>query len=142
MHPNAEDGLVPDITEQFKRHYYVFKTTAEQHTLKFAKSNREVQAIDNGGIVDSTDIERIIAVEGCSTSHSIQSKVDPTEGTLGSGSLVNNDNKCTIKNSDIYEYVADGYTIIGSTSPSVLDLLNANIDSIESYPQSNKRQKC
>ena len=38
-HPNADDGLVPDITEQYKRDKQAFIRDAKMNTLKYALTN-------------------------------------------------------------------------------------------------------
>lgn len=43
-HPNAEDGLVPDITEQYKRNISEFTRLAAQHTQKHATSQTAVSS--------------------------------------------------------------------------------------------------
>ena len=42
-HPNPEDGLVPEITDLYRRNYKEFKRTAEEHTKIHASQSDKSQ---------------------------------------------------------------------------------------------------
>jgi len=104
MHPNAEDGLVPDITELFKRDYAAYKRNAIDHTARHALL---AVAAPTQVITEST-LARISA---------------ESPDTLVQQSVVDehsSDNTQHVSESAAqdklryeYEYVADGYTLVG-----------------------------
>jgi ubiquitin-conjugating enzyme E2 T len=78
-HPNAEDGLVPDITDLYKKNISEFNRIAEQHTLKWANQNQFVHEsrISALEVKESTSPKRIIKVEAQVAS---LSAIDEKEG--------------------------------------------------------------
>lgn len=67
-HPNAEDGLVPEITEEYKRDYHLYRKNAELSTQLNAKLslecrnnmneivNLEYKSLSSNDIIDDTSI--------------------------------------------------------------------------------------
>lgn len=58
--PNADDGLMADITEQFRQQPGVFRRTAAEWTAKYAKGETEEDAEDKGrSDSDEDEIEAV-----------------------------------------------------------------------------------
>ena len=114
MHPNAEDGLVPDITELFKRDYAAYKRNAIQHTTLYALHVAEPTQQENtapepatSGNMDSQEV-----------TYSLPTNIDETlehKGVVGehsSGTALQK-GESAVRDKEEYEYIADGYTLIG-----------------------------
>ena len=114
MHPNAEDGLVPDITELFKRDYAAYKRNAIQHTTSYAlhvavPTQQENTAPEPtiSGNMDSQEV-----------TYSIPTNIDEAlehKGVVGEHSSGTDlhAGESVVHDELEYEYVADGYTLIG-----------------------------
>mmetsp|Transcript_4036 Transcript_4036/g.7081 ORF Transcript_4036/g.7081 Transcript_4036/m.7081 type:complete len:202 (-) Transcript_4036:1481-2086(-) len=50
--PNADDGLVPDITNQYKTDYLLFERIAREHTRKYAIEGIKKRSLENDGSSD------------------------------------------------------------------------------------------
>eukprot|EP01032_Pedospumella_encystans_P008538 gene8538-10123_t len=128
MHPNAEDGLVPDITELFKRDYAAYKRNAIQHTTLYALHVAEPTQQENtapepttSGNMDSQEV-----------TYSIPTNIAETlehEGAVGehSSGTALHAGETAVPDELEYEYVADGYTLIGCNLGSEGQILRLTI---------------
>eukprot|EP01032_Pedospumella_encystans_P007855 gene7855-9366_t len=125
MHPNAEDGLVPDITELFKRDYAAYKRNAVQHTTMHAlpvvvpgQPAAKASEVANSGKLASHETNNSTPTN-TPDSQEQRSVVceQSSDYTQHAGETAEKHDK------EEYEYVADGYTLIGCNLGSQGQLL-------------------
>lgn len=131
MHPNAEDGLVPDITELFKRDYAAYKRKAIDHTAMHASLAVEAptQGIEAPGATNSENI----ASRGIDT--------PPQQSVVNEPSSDNTQHASDSGAKDEleyeYEYVADGYTLIGCNLGSRGQVLQLTVNDCDKDSELN-----
>jgi len=120
MHPNADDGLVPDITELFRRDFSAYRRNAEEHTLKHAILHGSGGGGSGGGSSLGSGDERGIAIA------SNNSRMDkPSEHTTMDVCTDNTTTNASVNTttSDSYQFESDGFTLIGCVSGSIGEVL-------------------
>lgn len=134
-HPNADDGLVPDITEEYKRAYHSYRAKAVEHTRKHAmqgnynnSSSDGVEAIDaTNKTGDAPVYPAISTAEKSAVAVAVagESAMDTDSGlpdSPASTSLQPPQSEAETMAEDSYAYCCDGYTLIGCNPSSVAHL--------------------
>lgn len=105
-HPNAADGLVAEITEEFRRSYSTYRAKAAEHTRTHAMARELAMDTTAAGLVDSA--------QGSATSTSV------LRNTGGAFAAMVTEQSTTfmepgraVTNSPV-SYGGDGFTLVGS----------------------------
>ena len=140
-HPNADDGLVPDITEEYKRAYHSYRAKAVEHTRKHgmqgnynSSSSDVVEAIDvveTNKTGDAPVYPAISTAERSAVAVAVagESAMDTDSGlpdSPASTSLQPPQSEADTMAEDSYAYCCDGYTLIGC-NPSSLAYLQETL---------------
>ena len=141
MHPNADDGLVPDITELFRRDHAIYKNNAMQHTLKFAilhgSKSSDVGIAGGSGSgsgsesKSSADADTNVASSGDSMNVHVSDTTKSESTNSGASDATNAtfvDTSHTtattnIVNRGTHTFVSEGYTLIGCVPGCVGEVL-------------------
>ena len=134
-HPNADDGLVPDITEEYKRAYHSYRAKAVEHTRKHAMQGNYNGSSSSDGVennaIDATNktgdapvYPAISTAERSAVAVAVagESAMDTDSGlpdSPASTSLQPPQSEADTMAEDSYAYCCDGYTLIGCNPSSV-----------------------
>ena len=141
-HPNADDGLVPDITEEYKRAYHSYRAKAVEHTRKHAMQGNYNGSSSSDGVennaIDATNktgdapvYPAISTAEKSAVAVAVagESAMDTDSGlpdSPASTSLQPPQSEADTMAEDSYAYCCDGYTLIGC-NPSSLAYLQETL---------------
>ena len=141
-HPNADDGLVPDITEEYKRAYHSYRAKAVEHTRKHAMQGNYNGSSSSDGVennaIDATNktgdapvYPAISTAERSAVAVAVagESAMDTDSGlpdSPASTSLQPPQSEADTMAEDSYAYCCDGYTLIGC-NPSSLAYLQETL---------------
>lgn len=123
-HPNAEDGLVPDITEEYKRSYATYRSKAVEFTRLYAAPASSVPSTSQPAVVKESTVEvtagqeKSVIVAGTSSESSSNGAGSSAVGWC----VPEHKERHEITYAERVIYEAEGYVLLGCQPRAVSHL--------------------